>query len=356
MNDNDAPSDPAPHAPAARLHYPLPRAPAAGDKHPILPGVHWVRLPLPFALDHINVWLLEDGDGWTLVDTGIAIDEVRALWTEALPRLLGGRPLARIVVTHHHPDHLGLAGWLAGRLDAEVWMTAVEHAAACYLYEGRAGADLERTRAHYARNGLREFDPIAPVESGRGYTRVISAPPASIHALRDGERITIGARTWEAMVTGGHADAHLSLHCPDLNALISGDHVLPAISSNISVRPQAPEADPLGCYLDSFARFEALDPGTWVLPSHGRVFTGLGIRTGQLRSHHARTLEQVRRLCARPHSAAALMAHLFPRVHDPLNTMLAFGETLAHAHRLEATGALRRQVNAHGVHEFVLAE
>ncbi len=343
-------------APSGAPAYPFPGPPAHGAGLSVGPGVLWLRLPLPFKLDHINVWLLEDGEGWTLVDCGVGIEALHPLWETALVALTGGRPLRRILVTHHHPDHLGLARWLSERTGAPVWMTATELACARRMAEGEAAARIETTRAHYARHGSTEFGRVEKFEAGVGYRSVLSGVPAAIREVVDGETIGIGGRPWRAIVTGGHAEAHMSLYCEALGLLISGDQVLPTISSNVSLRPHAPDADPLRDWLAGFDRIDALPRDTLVLPSHGLPFTGLHDRTATLRDHHAQTFAQLRALCAtQPRTAGTLVPLLFPRELDPLNYLLAFGETLAHLRCLERRGELLAVTSRGGEVEFSTA-
>ncbi|MCC7412317.1 MAG: MBL fold metallo-hydrolase [Gammaproteobacteria bacterium] len=329
--------------PSAALDYCFDATPPLGATLEVRPGVHWLRLPLPFALDHINVWLLADGDGWTLVDTGVGLAEVETLWQRALPALTAGRPLRRILVTHHHPDHLGLAAWLQALTGAPVWMTAASIAAARVFRDGVAVRRLDDTRRFYAAHGLSDFESIAGIESGRGYNRIVPALPGEVRPVADGETIAIGGHDWRALVVGGHAEGHLVLHCAELALIITGDQILPTITSNISVRPDDPDGNPLGAYLDDMQRFASLADDTVVLPSHGRVFRGLHARIAQIESHHGTFLQRVRRECRRPRSVAELLPKLFLRELDPLNTVLAFGETLAHLNCLWRAGRVERQ-------------
>jgi glyoxylase-like metal-dependent hydrolase (beta-lactamase superfamily II) len=302
-------------------------------------GMRWIRLPVPGGLSHINVWLIADHDGWTLVDTGMGIDPVTAAWEDLLQQL-GATPIRRIIVTHHHPDHFGQAAWLAERCNVEVWMTDAEFDSAL----GPRHIDpLERAsqrRLSLEKNGMSISDDIAPFLSGKGYQRIISGIPEKIRPIRDGELVTIGDRQWQIIVTAGHANGHAALYCEPIGTLISGDHVLPTISPNISLWSEDSAADPLEDYLSSFARFRELPAETLVLPSHGRVFHGLHERLDELEAEHCVALETALAACESPQSAADLIPVLFPRKLDSLNTLLAFGETMAHLRYLLRTEAL----------------
>jgi glyoxylase-like metal-dependent hydrolase (beta-lactamase superfamily II) len=331
-------SDPTPVIDA--LQFPHPRAPAPGDPVAIGPGVAWLRLPLPYRLDHINVWLLEDADGTTLVDTGIGLEATRCLWLPLLAQLALRRPLRRIIVTHHHPDHIGLARWLRARTGAPVWMTRPEQAMAGYFLSGEARKRIPESLAFYHRYGCRDDETIAWFEGAEGLGAIIDGMPEVDHYIGPGEEIVIGPNAWRAIVTPGHAPGHLVLHCAALRLLITGDQLLPAITSNVGLRPYAPDADPLDEYLRSVRELGRMDTGELNLPSHGLPFVGIAARAHALGLHHGRTIEQVRGACTEPRTAPELQSVLFPRVMDRLNSMLALTETLAHLRLLERRGVL----------------
>jgi glyoxylase-like metal-dependent hydrolase (beta-lactamase superfamily II) len=325
--------------PNSRLRYPNMEPPKNGAMVDLPCGMRWIRLPVPGGLSHINVWLIPDHGGWTLVDTGMGIDPVNAAW-EGLLEQLGDDPIRRIIVTHHHPDHFGQAAWLAERCNVEVWMTDAEFDSAL----GPRHIDpLERAsqrRRNLEKNGMSIGDDIAPFLTGKGYKRIISGIPEKIRPIRDGELVTIGDRQWRIIVTAGHANGHAALYCEAIGRLISGDHVLPTISPNISLWSEDSAADPLDDYLSSFARFRELPPETLVLPSHGRVFHGLHERLDELEAEHRAALETALAACESPQTAADLIPVLFPRKLDSLNTLLAFGETMAHLRYLLRTRAV----------------
>lgn len=325
------------------IAFPFAGPPGPGSTIEVAPGVLWVRMPLPFKLDHINLWLLEDGEGWCVVDTGIDLPEARAAWEVILGGALGGRSVTRLIVTHFHPDHIGLAGWLAERTGAELWMTLGEWTTGRMLSLDRDRASLPEFRRFYRAAG---FDAalMEKVDArGNPYPERITPIPGAYHRIRDGEELAIGANTWRVMVGGGHSPEHAALWCRDLGILISGDQILPRISPNISVWPQQPEADPLAEFLDSLAPFRDLPAETLVLPSHDAPFTGLCPRIEQLAHHHDARLAETLELCAQPQTALEVLRNLFTRSLDDHQLFFAIGESLAHLHYLVGQGRLERR-------------
>ena len=324
------------------LEYPIVAPPAVGGAVPLGSGVTWLRLPVPGALRHINVWLLEDGAGYTLVDTGMNVSAARAAWDGPFAALLGDRPLVRIICTHHHPDHAGLAGWLAARHGIPVYMSEPEERLLRALLGTGSSHDAVLARiAAFERDGLAVTEEMRPIAAVEGYRRVMSGIPAEIRRLAHGAELTIGGVRWVARLVRGHTDGQLVFHAPEAGLLIAGDQVLPRITSNIGIYPERDDPDPLASFLESFAGLAALEPEPLVLPSHGDVFRGLRRRLDELARHHAATLEQVTGLVSAPATAAELAARLFRAPLDPLNRLLAVGETLAHLHYLAVRGRLR---------------
>lgn len=322
------------------LDYPVAVPPECGGALQLADGVHWARLFVPGSLRHINVWLLEDGDGWTLVDTGMNIAEARAAWEGPLHDYLAGRPLRRVVCTHHHPDHAGLAQFLIDRHGAELWMTPGEHAVMRTVERSSADASLRQARIdHFTAEGMLMTAELRALIGLRRYGEVMSGIPQAIVPVADGDVLAIGARRFTALVLGGHTDAHLVLHDAAGGLLISGDQVLPRISSNCGVYPERADATPLGSYLHSFDVLGLLPADVLVLPAHGNVFRGLHRRLAELRRHHDETLATLLAEMDEPRTAAELAKALFRRTLDPLNQMLAVGETLAHVRHLLGAGA-----------------
>jgi len=327
---------------AVSIQYPIASPPDVGDAAPLGSGVIWLRLPVPGALRHINVWLLEDGAGWTLIDTGMNVAAAREAWDGPFTAVLGGRPVTRIICTHHHPDHAGLAAWLADRFGVAVYMSEPEERLLRDALAAGPRHDAVRARvAAFERDGLTVTPEMRPMAEFEGYRRVMSGIPAEIRRLANGDEIWIGGVRWVAHLVRGHTDGQLVFHAPDAGLLIAGDQVLPRITTNIGIYPEREDPDPLASFLDSFGCLAALEPEPLVLPSHGDVFRGLRRRLEELRAHHAETLAEVEGLVAEPMTAADLAGRLFRAPLDPLNRMLAVGETLAHLHYLAARGRLR---------------
>lgn len=326
-------------------------APAPGEARSVADGVHWVRLPLPFKLDHVNVWLLDDGDGWTLVDTGIDLPEARS----ALEGVFQGRPLKRIIATHFHPDHIGLAGWLRDTTAAMLWMTAGEWATGRMLALDRHGEGMGDFRTFYRAAGFDAAQMALMERRGNPYPERITPIPGAYRRLLDGETVAIGDREWRVIVGMGHSPEHAALYCQALGVLISGDQVLPRISPNVSVWPQQPEANPLRLFLDSLGAFAPLPPETLVLPSHDGPFTGLHERLEALGHHHDERLEATIEACARPVTAVQVLETLFRRNLDDHQLFFAIGESLAHLHFLEGEGKVVCTRSEEGVDTWAAA-
>lgn len=339
-----------------QLHYPLgEHLPATGRAIEVAPGVRWLRMGLPFALDHINLWMLRDRvdgrEGWTLVDCGIADETTRSAWEQLFAGGLDGMPVLRLIVTHMHPDHIGLSDWLTRRWstadhECRMWISATDYHSARLAIGTDTGVGGERAARFMASHGLSDPDALAKIRQRSSYyASMVPAVPPSFRRLLDGDRLVIGGQTWRCLVGHGHAPEHMSLHCEPLGVMISGDMVLPRISTNVSVLAQEPEADALKLYLDSLERLLALPGDTLVLPSHGRPFTGLHTRIGQLKDHHAQRLADVLDACSQaPRTAADLLPVMFPRALDLHQMTFAMGEAIAHLNLLWHAGRLQRSV------------
>ncbi|CAH2785172.1 MAG: MBL-fold metallo-hydrolase superfamily [uncultured Paraburkholderia sp.] len=348
-----------------QLDYPFKDLmPEPGRVQEVAPGVFWLRMPLPFALDHINLWLLHDRidgeEGWTVVDCGIASDAIRENWEKVFDSVLGGLPVLRVIVTHCHPDHIGLAHWVCSggdkkRWDARLWMTLGEYMQARVMAAGD-GSNVggEAAARHFALHGVTDEASLDKLRSRQGYyANLVPAVPGQYRRLREADGVTIGAKTWRVVTGYGHSPEHCALHCEELGVLISGDMVLPRISTNVSVFAMEPEGSPLALYLESLARYEAMPEDTLVLPSHGKPFRGVRTRVAQLREHHDARLAEVREACAhKPHSAADIVPLMFRRELDIHQLTFAMGEALAHLHLLWLAGTLKRTHDADGVMRF----
>jgi glyoxylase-like metal-dependent hydrolase (beta-lactamase superfamily II) len=335
------------------LEFPHRDAPVPGTVRALAPGVHWLRMPLPFALNHINLWLLEDDGGWTIVDTGLGDAATRALWQQIFAGVSAGGTVRRVLLTHYHPDHAGNAGWLCERFAAPLWMTQAEYLTAHAVRQGSSGYAPGATLALFRANGLDEARQAQLAARGNVYQRQVPEFPDSYRRLMDGEHIAIGRHRWRVIAGYGHAPEHASLHCEELGLAICGDMLLPSISTNVSVWPVDPEGDPLGLFLRSIRRYRELPAATLVLPSHGLPFRGAQLRVRQLEEHHEARLVELMEACAgTPRSAAEVLEVLFQRKLDTHQMFFAMGEAIAHLHYLERAGSLRRAVGADGVARF----
>jgi glyoxylase-like metal-dependent hydrolase (beta-lactamase superfamily II) len=337
------------------LEFPHHDAPAPGAVREIARGVHWLRMRLPFALDHINLWLLEDEGGWTLVDTGLADAPTRALWDQVIADTVRTRAVRRILVTHFHPDHAGNAGWLCERFGAPLWITQGEYLTAHAVRAGAAGFVAEATLALFRAHGLDEARLGQLGMRGNQYRRLVGELPTQYRRIVEGESVIVDGRAWRVICGYGHAPEHASLHCEALGVVISGDMLLPTISTHVGVWPTDPEGDPLGYFLRSIRRYRELPADVLVLPSHGLPFRGAHTRVAQLEAHHeARLAELVQACGAAPRSAADVLALLFRRPLDTQQMFFAMGEAIAHLHYLERAGRLRRTRDQDGVTRFAL--
>ena len=358
------------NAQEAQLDYCLGTAiPEPGRAFEVAPGVRWARMALPFALNHINVWMLRDQvpgeagrpaqEGWSIVDCGIDSAATRAAWQELFATGLDGLPVLRVIVTHMHPDHIGSANWLCERWNARLWISATDFGIARMASSASAGFGGPLSAAFMAVHGM-AADPAAVdgVAARTNYYRnLVPAVPSSYRRLLGGGRIAVGSGAaradWTCHVGYGHAPEHMALHCESARVLISGDMVLPRISTNVSVIDVEPEADPLTLYLDSIERMREIDAGVLVLPSHGLPFKGLHTRIDQLQAHHAERFAETLEACAEaPQSAFELVPVLFKRPLDLHQMTFAMGESLAHLHALWMRGRLERTVDADGVVRF----
>ncbi|OGA23766.1 MAG: hypothetical protein A3I01_07080 [Betaproteobacteria bacterium RIFCSPLOWO2_02_FULL_65_24] len=342
------------------LDFPHATVPGPAQAHEIAPGVHWLRMPLPFALDHINLWMIEDGDGFAIVDCGLGDQTTRDLWDAHFAAAHGvgkggSLRVSRVIVTHCHPDHSGNAHWLTHRFETGLWISCGEYFTAHAASESQAGFSAEYQLDLFHRNGLeREWFERMKERSG-GFRRGVPEFPKSFCRLMDGQSLSIGGRRWTVIMGYGHSPEHAALYCESLGVLISGDMVLPKITTNISVWTVEPEANPLRLFLDSIQRYAALPANTLVLPSHGLPFRGLLERIAQLHGHHRLRLSEVAAACVSPKSAADIVPTLFRRTLDVQQMFFAMGESMAHLHFLHAEGRLERRTGADGVFRYTQA-
>jgi glyoxylase-like metal-dependent hydrolase (beta-lactamase superfamily II) len=345
----------------SQLAYPFGDAvPTPGTLHPVAPGLSWARMPLPFALDHINLWLLEDEvddrTGSSVIDCGAGTDATRSAWEQLFAGALAGQPLLRVFATHCHPDHVGLSGWLCERFGAPFWITAGEFGFARMMAAALPGVDGPSAIPHFERHGLTDEAMLEQMRSRRNYyPSLVPAVPESYVRLQDGQQLRIGRSGWRVITGFGHSPEHAALYSEELNVLVSGDMVLPRISTNVSVFAVEPLGNPLQQYLDSLRKYADLPEDVLVLPSHGKPFRGLHTRIAQLRAHHTERLAEVVAACTEPRSAVDIVPLMFRRKLDAHQLSFALGEALAHLHKLWADGILRRTTGDDGVIRFSLA-
>jgi glyoxylase-like metal-dependent hydrolase (beta-lactamase superfamily II) len=339
------------NAPAIlKLDHPYTAAPPIGEATLVAPGIRWIRMPLPFALDHINLWLIDGDDGYAAVDCGYGDDVTRDAWQRHFATTMGDQPIRTLVATHYHPDHLGNGEWLASRFGVQVTMTHAEflHAHAVWRNEGALAVEsfAQFLRVH----GMTAEHVEKLAARGNAYRRGVPSLPATFDRIIDGDTIRLGGAPFRVIAGFGHSPEHAALHDAARGVLISGDMLLPRISTNISAWPGEPDGDPLARFLDSLSRFEDLAPDTLVLPSHGLPFRGIALRVAQLRAHHDARLAELEEFIRRaqaPVSAADVLPTLFRRELDLQQRFFAMGEAIAHLNHLWHRGRAERIVDAH---------
>ena len=324
--------------------FPHPTPPPPGSAIEVAPGILWVRLALPFRLDHVNIYLIEDNAGWTVLDTGLDDATTRSAWDALLAGPLRGRPPIRVLVTHYHPDHMGLAGWLCQRFDLPLLMSATEYLVSLAIHLDPGALNSEPYLSFYRSHGLDAGTTERLLTGGHRYLRMISGLPRTFRRLIAGETLRIGARTFEVLSGGGHAPEQVMLFCRADNLLLCADQVLAKITPNISVQAMDPEGDPLGIYLRSLASLKRDMPeDVLVLPGHNLPFVGLRPRIEELCAHHEARCRAIADACQRaPQTTADLVPVVFRRViDDPHQMGFAFSEVLAHVNYMLREHRLR---------------
>ncbi len=320
-----------------------------GETKKVIPGIYWIRMPLPFVLNHINLWLIADGDGWTIIDTGYNSDDTRNFWKIIFARLLDGKPIKRIIVTHFHPDHISLAGWLIKKWKAPIWMTYSEWMQAQLNRYGGPTADIDARMAFYTEHGMEKSGIDGYRETRPDFSKIILPLPTSFRRILDTEEFSIGDHSWRVITGAGHSPEHAALWCKELNILISGDQVLPRISTNVSLQCNEPDGDPLRLYLESLEKFRCLSKDVLILPSHDQPFYGLHQRIDALGKHHAERLEAAFEACKDAKTSRELIPILFKRQLDSHQLGFAIGEAMAHANYLVTEGRLRKTRGNDGI-------
>lgn len=332
------------------LRYPFEGVPAGGEVREVAPGVLWLRMPLPFVLDHINLWLLEEENGWTIVDTGVDTDEVKDFWEHIFANYLKGKPVTRVVVTHLHPDHVGLAGWLTRKWGVELYMSRTDYLLCKNLVSDTGHPVPEEALTFYRAAGFSEAGLESYAKRFGGFGERVSRMPDIFHRLREGDTLTIGERQWRVVVGSGHAPEHVCLYCEEDKLLLSGDQVLPRISSNVSVHPTEAYENPLQEWIDSCARLrDTLCDDVLVLPAHNEPFYGLHKRLTSLIDGHEKGLRRLLGTLDEPKRAVDIFSALFKRKIGPDVFFMATGESLAHLNCLLTRGEITVERDANGV-------
>jgi len=332
------------------LNFIADKAPENGTVTEVADGVYWLRFALPMkGLDHINLWALRDGDGWVVVDTGISNKDSKNIWEKHFKELLGGRPIDRVICTHLHPDHTGLAGWLCRKFGAPLLMTRGEYFL-CRVLAADTGQVAPREGITFYRKAgyTEEQIELYKMRFG-GFGKAISALPNSYDRLTDGELGLIDGREWRIVIGSGHSPEHACLWCPELGICLTGDQLLPNISSNVSVWPTEPEANPLQDWIDSCHKLKTILPeDTLICPAHGIPFYGAHKRLDKLIEHHEKALTRLLEFCQTPRLSTEVYSVLFRRAINDGNRIMAVGESIAHLNCLKNRGLLSRRLNDAG--------
>lgn len=305
--------------------------PEQGDVKKVAAGVWWLRMPLPYHLDHINLWLLEDGDGWTVVDTSVDLPQNREFWEGVFNGVMAGAPVKRVIVTHMHPDHVGLAGWMTRKFNCDLWMSRTDFLM-CRTLAADTGKEAPDVAIEFYKAAGWEDAALDEYKKRfGGFGESISTLPDAFRRLVEGETIEINDRIWQIVTGSGHTPEHICLYCPGLKLLISGDQVLPRISPIVSVFPTEPEGDPLRDWLDSCVKLRSVLPDSvLVLPAHQEPFYGLHSRLTSLIEGHEKGLDRLYDLLKEPKRVIDCFSVLFKRKIGPDLLGMATGETLAH--------------------------
>ena len=321
--------------PTNQITYEFSGRPEAGETMVVAPGIVWLRMPLPFTLGHINLWLLQDGDGWAIVDTGVDVEESRSIWQKTFAGIMQDQPVSRVIVTHLHPDHVGCAGWLTDSLDVPLWMSREEYFLCRILVADTGRETPPEGDRFYAAAGFESHQMAYYHKMFGMFGKYVAALPESYTRLKDSDTLQIGDNRWEVIVGRGHSPEHACLYCSEENILISGDQLLPTISSNVSVYPTEPGADPLADWLDSLTTLKSrIASDVLVLPAHGKPFRGAHERLDALIAEHVDGLNNLEATCTEPKRAIDVFPALFRSKINKHNLIMATGESLAHLNYL----------------------
>ncbi|MBT6184530.1 MAG: MBL fold metallo-hydrolase [Betaproteobacteria bacterium] len=335
------------------LSYPFDNRPNPGELIEVGPGIYWVRMPLPISLNHINLWMLEEQDGWTLVDTGMATEDTKALWEEIFSTHLNSKPVKQVIVTHMHFDHLGLAGWLVEKWGATLCMSRTEYLSSRVIINEIKSDPPEATVAFFRAAGVEEsiLDEFKVRFNNR--SDFVSPLPSHYKRLTDNQVLQIGSLQWTVIIVEGHSPEHICLHCKSLNIMIAGDQILPRISPNISVRPDEPRANPLHNFLRSCESLKnRLNKDVLILPSHGDPFYGVHLRLQDMINEHKKGLQDLLEFCSQPRSVAEVFPILFKSKINIGNMVIAVGEAVANLNYLVSSKELVVDLGSDGIARY----
>ncbi len=351
----DASAKPSEGKPADPLNYPIESHPGPDQVVDIAPGIKWLRLDLPFRLNHVNIYLLEDGDGWAMVDTGFGNDATIAAWTKLFDGPLKGIKISKVIVTHAHPDHVGQAGWIVQRFGCPFYMSQVEYLQGVYHQNRRTEERLVNMRQFFLRHGMDADITEQLLGRGQDYLKKTVPLPAAYRRLSHGKTITIGTRNFEIITGAGHSPDQVTLYCAADKIYLSADQVLSKISPNVSVWAHEPDENSLGAYLTSLNAIAAeLPEDVLVLPGHGVPFYGLQIRIKQLTDHHEERCGMIADACRTEAKTSAQLVPVVFHKHklDAHQTGFAAGELIAHVNYMLAEGRLSQELCSDGKLRF----
>jgi glyoxylase-like metal-dependent hydrolase (beta-lactamase superfamily II) len=335
------------------IRYEFEAKPDIGDTMPVADGMQWLRMPLPFSLGHINLWLLEDVDGWAVVDTGIYTEQSKDVWRSIVARVMADKPINHVVVTHLHPDHVGCAGWLTDEYGIDLWMTRDEYLLCRVLVADTGRAAPEEGvgfyhAAGFPGNALHNYQKMFGM-----FGKYVAEMPEAYKRLKDSDKLTFAGNTWEVLVGRGHSPEHACFFDADRNLFVSGDQLLPTISSNVSVYPTEPGANPLSDWLDSLRMLKAkLPEDVLVLPAHGKPFRGAHERLDELIQEHLDGLDALLDICKEPRRALDTFPALFKSKITDSNLIMATGEAVAHLNYLIEEGEIESEPDQDGVNWY----
>jgi len=326
------------------IQYELDARPANGETLNVVDGIEWLRMPLPFSLNHINLWLLRDDDRWAIVDTGVGTSETRNIWHEVFENAMEGKPASHIIATHMHPDHVGCAGFLSHHFDVDLWMSRDEYMM-CRILVSDTGRAAPEEGVHFYKNAGFTDPQLANYEKAFGFFGKFVTPlPEAYKRLDENDGLSIGGHQWRIITGGGHSPEHACLYDSDRNILIAGDQLLPTISSNVSVWPTEPLANPLQDWFDSLHKLRASVPeDVLVLPAHGKPFRGAYTRIDAMILEHEERLDALREVCASPQRVVDVFPSIYRSKIDDRNRIMATGEALSHLNFLVISGEVQAE-------------